>query len=127
MKILVIVANMKVWAGYFIYDDEYHEMTFDSFEIDENTGKVCARGSDYCGEFNFEGNIDGSQFEAIKNYPSWVILYSGRYDPEKLEIVGSWGYNPGEPLSPFTLIKIPCENLALFRSRIAEQKDPLSI
>lgn len=117
---------MESWVGFYVQEEERFEMTFEFVDINPNTGQFRASGSDVCGNFTFNGSILGTNFTAVKDYTAWVIHYSGKYDAEKAEISGFWGFMPQQPISPFVIAKIPSDKLGLFRNNMANNIDPFT-
>ena len=104
---------MSVWIGYLEFQGERVEMTFHSVILNE--GLFNAQGSDRYGNFTYEGTIINREFRAVKHYSTWNIYYHGNYDPEKVEIFGYWGYEPGTNVQNFKIQKVRNTELDDFR------------
>ena len=94
---------MRPWTGYYEQDGVQYPMIFQDFDYSPEEGKMRAEGNDSAGNWTMQGTIVNHKFRARKNYPTWVIYYSGDCNPTKKTIKGHWGFHEGESVEKFRL------------------------
>ena len=90
------------WKGWYQQNDAKNDVDLEGFKITEE-GHIEGAGSDTAGTFTFDGEVDteNSTVDAIKEYPTYKIFYSGTINEEQTQMQGKWGFSKGDEQDDF--------------------------